>query len=994
MLSVYDVKSGMTAKNRTRVTRTFMVLAVLVMTLLSPMAFAQVKNRGIPHIINYPKKTYRAATQNWCIAQDRRGFMYFGNNDGLLEFDGKRWRLYSLPDQFMYRSVLVSVNGTLYVGLMNDFGTMVPDEKGSLTFRSIARKFPQIAASFNDIWRILETADGIYFQSKSKIFLYHNDTLEVILPEKEFNFLFKVNKSLYTSERQLGLIRITGTRAEKVPGCDQLTGKNIETVVAYDENRMIIGTARNGLYLHNGTTAVPWAREASEFFMENSIFCGTQISRKFFAFGSIRNGVLIIDNTGRPVQHINQDKGLQNNTVLSIFPDIENNLWLGLDQGISYIEINSPISYYNYGNSLPGTGYCSIRADGSIYAGTNQGLFQKRWTDYENPLSPDNKFTPVVGTLGQVWSLQFIDNTLFCGHNTGTYVIRGNEAELISDIAGGWDYLSLNNWPGQIMEGTYTGISILNKNHGRWVHDRTLQGFNESTRFLAEDHDGSLWIAHGGLGIFRVVPNGSLTTATQVRVYNESDGLPSRFRNSVFKIDNQILFTTVSGIYRYMKASDTFEPDPFYSNLLGREPVSELSEDRDGNIWFFKPNELGVIRTGGGGVKTLEKRPFNPINKQTNRGFEQVNVMDENNILIACQEGFAHYDPSFPVKYPESSQCRIRSVTGTGDSTLTYFGGVFTGRDRFPVDKQDNDLPIRIPYSHHNLRIEYSVPLYDNPEDILFSYILEGYDHARSDWSPEGAKDYTGLREGTYVFQVRGKSIYNIETPDATIRFRILPPWYRSVFAYIVYLLIMMMAAGYSALRITARIRRDRKHVSLKHERDISEARQQFIAESLESEKRMVLLEKEKMESEISHKNKQLAISVSGLLKKNEFLIQLKEEMARISDKISSPAAEERLKKIIARVEDNLEADNEYEQFEDHFDAVHDNFLKTIKKQFPQLTPKDLRLCACLRMNLSTKEIAPLMNISPRGVEISRYRLRKKMNLPHDANLTEFMLNV
>ena len=956
------------------------LLVGLALLLISESLAGQVKNHGIPHIINYPKSAYHAAMQNWCITQDTRGFMYFGNSEGLLEFDGKRWRLYSLANHFMYRSVLASVNGTIYIGLMNDFGIMVPDENGSLNFQSIAQKFPQVAVSFNDIWKIFETTDGIYFQSKNKIFLYRNENIDVILPQKEFNFLFHVNKSLYTSERHLGLIQVIGTRTQRMPGCEILIGKNIETVVAYDDKRIIVGTARDGLYLYDGKTAVPWAREASEFFKKNSIFCGTQINQKFFAFGSIRDGVLIIDKNGRPIQHINRDKGLQNNTVLSIFPDIDSNLWLGLDQGISYIETNSPISYYGDGNSLPGTGYCLIRANESIYAGTNQGLFRKKWTQYENPLSQDDKFTPVGEIMGQVWSLQFIDNTLFCGHNAGTYLVSGDKAELISDIAGGWQYLSLNNRPGMILEGTYTGISILTRENGRWMPNRMLGGFNESTRFIAEDPDGSLWIAHGGLGIFSAVPNKSMTAVTHVRVYNESDGLPSQFRNSVYKIDNQILFTTLHGVYRFNKASDSFEPDPLYSNLLGKEPVSELSEDQDGNIWFFKTNELGVIRQGGGVVKTVEKRQFNPIKKRINPGFEHVNVMDETNILIACQDGFVHYDPSFPVKYPESPKCRIRSVSGTSDSTQIFFGGVFTSKNGSPVEIQDNDLPIRIPYSHHNIRIEYAVPLYDNPEDILFSYILEGYDHTRSEWSPEGAKDYTGLREGTYVFQVKGKSIFNIETPDARIRFRILPPWYRSISAYIVYLLIIMVGAGYSIKLIITKIHSDKEQISLKHERDINQARQQHSAESIETE--------------LSHKNKQLAISISGLLKKNEFLIQLKEEIFKIADKTSNPAVGDNLKKIMVRVDENLEADNEYEQFEDHFNAVHDNFLKNIKRQFPQLTPKDLRLCAYLRMNLSTKEIAPLLNISPRGVEISRYRLRKKMNLPHDTNLIEFMLNV
>lgn len=970
----------------------FRMMLTLTIILISFPVIAQVKNMGIPHIINYPKRVYGAATQNWSITQDTRGFMYFGNNDGVLEFDGKRWCRYSLPDRYLYRALCIAGDGTLYVGLSNDFGILAPDERGRLTYRSISQKFPKIAFGFNDVWKICETGDGIYFQSKNKIFLYHSDNLDIILPDKEFNFLYKVNKSLYTSERQIGLIQVSGRRTMRAPGGDFFAGMSIETVIPYDENSMIIGTGKNGLFLYDGKKVVPWAHEASDFLIDNSIYCGAQISKKFFAFGTIRNGVLIIDRNGRSIQHINQENGLQDNTVLTIFADRDNNLWLGLDQGISYIEINSPVTFYNYGKLLPGTGYCSIRANGYLYTGTNQGLFVKKWTDYEDPLGMHDKFTLVPGTQGQVWSLRNIDNTLFCGHNAGTFRVNGTQAELISDIPGGWDYLRLRSHPDYIIEGTYTGVCLYSNDSGRWKFDRLLAGFNESSRNFSEDDDGSLWVAHGGLGIFRIETDNQLKNVTRMRVYNESDGLPSKYRNALYKIDNRILFTTTAGVYKYINATDTFEPDPVYTNLLGKEPVSSLFEDADGNVWYFKPGEIGVIRPGAGSVRTVEKRPFNPIRKLTNRGFEFINIVDETNILIACEQGFAHYDPTFPVKYPESRECHIRSVAGTGDSTITWFGGVFTDKKGLPVPGQDPGNPIRIPFAYNNLRFEFSVPLYDNPGELLFSYLLEGYDRVRSDWSSSDAKEYTGLHEGSYVFRVRGKNIYDFETPDAFIKIRILPPWYRSLIALFIYILIILSGIWYAALQVVEKIRRDRQRITVRHQQDIHQARQEILAESLESEKKLVQLEKEKIESEMIHKNKQLANSVSGLLKKNEFLIQLREELQKIVGKTSNPAVEERLQKIMTRVDDNLEADNEYQQFEDHFDAVHDDFLKILKKAYPQLTPKDLRLCAYLRMNLSTKEIAPLMNISPRGVEISRYRLRKKMTLSHDANLIEFML--
>jgi ligand-binding sensor domain-containing protein/DNA-binding CsgD family transcriptional regulator len=961
------------------------LFVTLILALLPGVpAMAQVKNRGIPHIINYPKKVYGGGPQNWSIAQDPRGFLYVGNNDGILEFDGRRWKKYALPDRFMYRAVAVGKEGTVWVGLTNDFGKLVPDDKGLLVYESLSEKFPDIATSFNDIWKIYDTPEGVYFQAKNKIFRYTGGNLEVILPDREFNFLFRANSALYVAERQRGLLLVSGTRAVPAPGGDLFAGKSVESVVSYDESRVIIGTANHGIYLYDGQKAVPWATGLQGFLMENSIFCGTQINNRYFAFGTIRDGVLILDRNGQAVQHINQAKGLQNNTVLSIFTDSDNNLWLGLDQGISFIEVNSPFSFYSYGQSLPGTGYASEIKDGLIYAGTNQGLFVKEWKSYEDPLDQTDRFRLVPGTQGQVWTVKNIGNSLLCGHNMGTFSISGNQAKLISDIQGGWDYEPLNGRPDLMIGGTYTGIVLFEKKGSDWQFNRALRGFHESTRLFAQDADGSIWVAHGDLGIFRLMSDTSLSGFSRVRTYNESDGLPSRYRNSLFKINNQILFATNQGIYRYNKVSDSFEPDVSYQALLGKDLITCLSEDREGHVWFFKPREIGVIHTQGGEIKNVEKRPFYPIAGLLKGNFEHVNVVDDSNIIFASEEGLIHYDPAFPMKYPESRGCFIRSLVGTGSNTRTFFGGAAAS----------GQGTIRIPYSHHDIRIEFAAPFFDNPDQMLFSYYLEEYDPGQSEWITESAKDYTGLHEGVYTFHVRAKNIYQIETAETTLRFRVLPPWYRGVPMIIVYILLSLSAAFIAARILRKRMHRDRQTLAARQEREIELTRQQFAAESLEAEKKLVQLEKEKFESEMDHKNRQLASSIGGLLKKNEFLIQLKDDLYRIAQAESTTRTGEKLSKIISRVDENIENTGEDDQFEDHFDAVHDNFLKTLKKQYPQLTPKDLRLCAYLRMNLSTKEIAPLMNISPRGVEISRYRLRKRMNLPHDINLTDFMLNI
>lgn len=979
---------------RSRIRRLPVILGTgYLVILFSIPAGAQVKNKGIPPIINYPKKVYGGGTQTWSITQDNRGFMYFGNNDGLLEFDGAFWKKYALPDLFLYRSVMIAADGTIYIGISNEFGYMKPDSTGSLTYCSISHDFRDITGNFNDIWRIVETPGGIYFQSKSKIFFYHDKILDVILPEKEFNYLFKAGESLYTSERQSGLVVLDGLKIYKASGGDFFSGLSIESVIQFDENRVVIGTAKNGLFLYDGKKAVPWAPEASRFLEENSLFCGTALTGKYFAYGSIRDGIVLIDKSGKPVQHLNQARGLQNNTVLCAFCDRDNNLWLGLDNGITFIETNSPITYYNYGKSLPGTGYASVLANGMLYGGTNQGLYVKKWKDYEDPLDSSEDFIPVPGTQGQVWSLRLFDSNLLCGHNLGTFIIKGKNASLISDIPGGWDYMQIDR-PDIILGGTYTGISIFRKTGDQIRMDGTLKGFNESTRLFTQDPDGSIWVSHGTLGVFNFTLAPDLNPASRIRLYTEADGLPSRYRNSVFRIGKQILFTTISGVYYFDKQSGTFKPEPSYASVIGTDPVSSLIEDNDGNIWFFKETEIGIIHTVDGKARSVEKRPFYPLKTLINRSYENVYSIDEQNIIIACEEGFAHYDPTFPVKYPEMRKCYIRSVTGRGKKARLFFGGTSTMRPATPASHETGTSRINIPFAFNTLQFEFAVPVYDNSGNMLFSYRLEGLDDYPSDWTKVSTKEYTRLKEGHYTFLVRGKSIYNDISDEATFNFRILPPWYRSVPAIAGYAFLLSALLVLLIRRIIRKNLQAREETGLKIEHELGEMRKQLQADLLESEKRMVMIEKEKLEVDMENKNKQLASTISGLVRKNEFLLQLKADIQKISSRVQNPSVAERLKKIISRVDKNLEADSEYEQFEDHFDAVHDNFLKSLKKSFPQLTPKDLRLCAYLRINLTTKEIAPLLNISPRGVEISRYRLRKKMKLPHDANLVDIMINI
>src|ERR1700744_6619909 len=206
------------------------------------------------------------------------------------------------------------------------------------------------------------------------------------------------------------------------------------SVLPLSGNRFLLGTARNGLFIYDGKQIKPWNNQANDFLKTYQLNNGVLLG-KYVAYGTILNGIVIIDTLGNVVQHINKSSGLQNNTVLSLFTDPEQNLWAGLDNGIDRIEVNSPLYFYFAKTGKFGTVYSSIIFNKKIYLRTNQGLFYSDWLPGPNSqLLQTCYFKLNPGSQGQVWDMSLLDNRLLCGHNDGTAMGEGKGRKKISNV--------------------------------------------------------------------------------------------------------------------------------------------------------------------------------------------------------------------------------------------------------------------------------------------------------------------------------------------------------------------------------------------------------------------------------------------------------------------------------------------------------------------------------------------------------------------------------
>ena len=394
----------------------------------SSVIFAQVNIVGIPEIKNYKRVDYKAETQNWGIDQDVNGNIYFANNDGLLQYDGASWHKYTTPNPTSMRSIKIDDSGKIFVGGYNEFGYFKSNSKGKLVYFSISKLVNRnTIKNFDFIWKVHIFGDEVIFQSFSGVFVYKNNAIKFIKAPDRFQFSFKVKNQIFFQDVSNGILELKNGKFIQLKGTTVLNNIEVWSMIPMPDNKILLTTLDKGIYLYDGEKVVSWDTSATIFIKKNSSLGGVLLENKFIVFNSVLDGIIICDFNGKILQHINQKGGLQNNTVLSSFVDNGNNIWLGLDNGIAFVNRNSPFTYIGHSSNLA-TVYASAIYKETLYVATNQGLFYRTW----NGANQEDAFTLVKGTTGQTWNIQEFNNVLLCSHNNGALLI--SNGKIFSDF--------------------------------------------------------------------------------------------------------------------------------------------------------------------------------------------------------------------------------------------------------------------------------------------------------------------------------------------------------------------------------------------------------------------------------------------------------------------------------------------------------------------------------------------------------------------------------
>ncbi|MBC3539208.1 triple tyrosine motif-containing protein [Rufibacter sediminis] len=935
------------------------------------------RSSSFPFVQNYSKLLYQAGNQNWSISQGKDRVMYYGNSEGLLAYDGQSWQTYPMPNKVIVRAVAADQTGRVYAGGFGELGYWQHNEQGKFVYHSLTALVPQKNVLKDEIWKIHVEENRVLFQSFSAIYIYEQGKIKVVKGPNTLLFLFKAHNRYFVEVLSKGLYELKEDSLHPVAASSALTG--IHSVLPLAEGQYVIGTAKNGLFLYDGKTVSPWQNQANDYLKTNQLNNGVLLQNKYLVYGTILNGLVILDRAGNIVHLVNKSIGLQNNTVLNLFADQDQNLWAGLDNGIDRIEVNSPFYFYFDKTGKFGTVYSSIIHKGKIYLGTNQGLFYSEWLSGSTRPYQSFDFKIIEGSQGQVWDLALLDDQLLCGHNDGTFRVEGNTLVKISDFKGGWTIKRLPSHPNLLIQGTYNGLVLYRKDpQGNWVFSHQVKGFDEPSRCVEQDNSGHIWVSHAYKGLYRLALSSDLTSVTSSKHYAKAHGLPKDYQINVFRLDSRIVFSSDAGFHVYDEISDRFSKYTQLNKKLGSFASSNrIIRAADDRYWFINHGKVALVNLSRPGTMEMSSSPFSMLNGRMVQYYENISRISNSIYLISIDDGFVVYNTDVqPQRKKTLPQVLIRKV--------------YNSQDEADIFQEHGNRSLEIPFRKNSVGIAYSLPYFGQTKP-QFRYFLEGYSQKWSDWSSATHKEFVNLRQGDYKLLVKARIDLDTESPVTELAFTIAPPWYATMWAMVGYVLAGILLLLLFRHLYRQKLQRDKERIRLKLEKEKEEYLRQ---EAIINEQKLIKFRNEQLQSELASKSRELANSALNIVSKNELLINIREEILQLKDQSGKKLGDDQLKRIQKVIKDGMTEDYDWNLFESSFNEAHENYFKKLKCRHGDLTPNDLKLCAYLRMNMNSKEIASLLNITLRGVEIRRYRLRKKLNLDHERNLVEFLMEV
>lgn len=928
-------------------------------------------------ITQYSRADFNADPQFWSMCEDKHGNVFFGNNDGVLIFDGEHWQKLNLPNNSSVRSLEIDLNGTIYAGGYNEVGTLIKSKNGKYRYSSVMEDLQLEGKNIENIWDIHALGERVLCRSFNELIIIHNKIATHIPANTSFIYSNLIGRDYYIQDSNYAILKLSAGSNEPVIAFPREQYNNEEIVSMLPGNTagavMIITKMGN---IYEGNTATGTLQLLNNVFNQGQhdyVSSAIKYPNGDLFIGTLSSKIIMTNSYGQILPRPAIFENLQEAVIHKLNIAADGNIWILQNNGLGYIDFMSPYTYLFNKASV----YDALTHNNTLYLATNQGVYYSYFNS-KNP-SATHDFKKIENLHGQAWSIQQLQGDIIISHDNGIFKIENNLAVRIGTVSGFWKVTAIKSKPNFYLASHYNGLYLLEKNNGQWLLHDKLAGFDESARdILPADEPYSYWVCHGYKGVFRIRINPSYTRISSVDHYTNKNGLSSSFNVNVTRWNNEIVFTTNTGIYKFDIKQNKFVPHKTLNSILDPEKNTRKLMQAGNKTWFVQDDEAGYFYTAEKKPE-LHKDLFLNIKGSFNRGMESIITLAGNNVFFGTTNGLFLYSIANP------------GATTNITTVLTQIS--------YSQDQQFNLLPLTLkmddaeilPNQTDILRFEFAAPKMTRGTEVQYSYMLDNVDNNWSVWQNIPYKEYTHLRPGNYTFKVRSRNTAGLIGKETVYNFTILPKWYQTNLAYGLYAILTILLVIAVVRYIKKRI--EREHLKTKIEAQKAKKLLEMELEQLRLQRDKEQINKDRihLQEEVINNSKELANYTMVLIKKKDIFNEITNDLKELKDYVKNDDSRKKLFQIFQKLNQHKIGEEYMEVFDVNFEKVHHNFFEELKKLNPTLTKRELRLCAFVKMNLTNKEISPLLNISLRGVENARYRIRKKLEVAHEDNFVAYL---
>lgn len=940
-------------------------IAILLLMLYACVNFAHAA-RFMPVLTNYPMPQYDA--QNWCVTQDDDGIIYVANNAGVLEYDGIRWELTPVAGSSVVRAVYAE-DGRIYAGAFEEFGYFSRDGRGILRYTSLSDSIEGFRFENEEIWGIKRCDNILYFNSFRSTFAYDGHSVTIVGEGQNLRplYIFTTAGKIYAQMVEGGIYTLENNVWRQIFSRDATKNDNAVSItpLAGIEGLLVL-TEKSGIFLMRNGSLSPWPTAIDKDLSDYRINRVATTRDGLLWIGTLSSGIYALDNNGHLLYHYDMDCGLNNNSVLGLYADDNDNIWASLDDGIALIHHGSPVKMLTAGKTDPRLGmvYGIGRIGGDLCFAANQGFFRLD--------SNTGLFSEHPGLRSQNWDISTFDGTTFVANNINTYIYDRNGHETIypdnsTDIARG-----RVNGQDILVQSSYYSLRVFTLSPaGGWKFSHEIAGFGAPVRNVSIDAYGNIWCAHINRGIIKIRLSDNLASVDSQK-YFPSLAATSRQRDySLMTITGETVFTDGDSLYVFDRQNSTFSSaHPINTDLPHIKNICSATAVNDTLIWLAAYDSYTLAEYSGGHFRSRFSVPVALFPRRNNRSNGNVFVDADGTSYLAlngtvasvAREAKSHLS----LKRPALALARVESQSN--DSTIYY-----------PL------APDKVTETGNTIRFLLSYPTFDGvPTRFYFTLIHRGDSSIRITDEPEIT--YISLRPGEYTLIARAEDDTFGTANSITYKFSVPTPLPLRWWAILLYIMAIIGAGlAFSHIRVKYRLRHQKLEFDARH------AEQQAL---MIEQQRIIAEQKARLlESELTSKSKELASMALNVTSKQQVIESLRQSL---NDRRHSYGSDTRLAtEMLRKIEsENTNSREFWSVFERNFDLIHEHFFRNLRTRYPALTPGDLKFCALLRLNLSTKEIAGFTNLTVRGVETARYRLRRKLALPEGTSIVQFLIGL